>query len=471
MTLYHGYCEKGQPCWVGNPFYEIRIDFGAQVNIKAVQIRSRTRIVAGSRTNTTIEPRWFTDGTLGIYDTTYNQLPDEIKAKNLYEDVTCRYIGALCWSAPGGPTWEAELDYFEVFASDTTDLPPEVWTPGQQFCIGPDLYRINDLGTGVELVEADSYMCVGEEGCPPFFEDPAGWVLCHLILAMEALMGWATGTFLWLQQQIHSFIVTYGSGIADLFADPVNQITNWFGEALLTISDFLTEFNNAIISWWAGTTATVQGWISDAVSGFEDWMDEAYDNIHDFVQAAFEFFHSGWESIITGIQSWIDESYTNIAAWWEDAKTTIGDAWSSAISALQGWIDDAYTSINDWWSSTQETLLTTIVGLGLGLSDWIDETFSNIGEWWEDRLIDINDMFADWGSAIHDVIMEKIPGIVEEMIKLPDWLTAPFLAIGQFATKMFELLTGNYPKEEEIKESETTIQEHMDEVKDLIGGI
>jgi hypothetical protein len=329
MTIYYGKCVKGEPCWVGTMHYEVQIDLGSIQTIKAIRVKTRVRRISGSTTYATMHPRWFRDDWLGKYDTDWTQIYDEFVVKTLYETEDLQYFGMLSEAGTGGSAAHADLDYLEIWASTTGDLPPEVLIPGHKFCMDGHLYEVTEDGTGYFLIESDAAICQPVGECPDFWVDPVGAVVCWILAAFEAAIGLVAGGFYVLLLNVSSFLTNFAAIISDFFSDLVGNIQAAMAPIILGITSWLdTAFNNigewwdsivlGIGEWWNSTTEEVGNWWTSLTGDLGEWWTSFWEDpigvIQSYVGSVIDFTEAVLLEIWEGIQGWVVDLITDLIA-------------------------------------------------------------------------------------------------------------------------------------------------------------
>jgi len=190
-----------------------------------------TRLYDGH--NTTIEMAYYNyDTGRHIYTNTY-QIPDPSTEGysywNWYRVWSC--IGKVAHELNCGMTVVCEISCSSDTLPDTkvikfwqvaSDVPcPDeiICTPGEQKCMGSDLYECNAAGTGWDLLQADAGICQGSGACPDFWSDPVGAVTCWILSAFEAVLGLVTGGFLTLILNVKNFLEDFSTHVSSFFGD------------------------------------------------------------------------------------------------------------------------------------------------------------------------------------------------------------------------------------------------------------
>lgn len=360
---------------------------------------------------------------------------------------------------------------FKVELSESGDFPPEELIPGQRFCMDGHLYEVGADGASWFLIEANAEICAVPGVCPDFWVDPVGAVVCWILNAFEAALGLMAGGFYLLQQNMASFIDGFGAAIVAFLDDPVTQIQTWMSDIFVTLSFLTTEMTTFINAWWTGVVDTIGGWWSST------WADIAA-----FWSDLTTHIGSWWDGLVASTGAWIAATWTNIQTFWSDVTIHIENWWSGVQHDFGTWVSNTWEGVVTFWEDVQNHFGT-----------WWDSVRSDVGEWWNSTTEAVvngwNDFIAGVGEAWNtllfglnliidtQVIMIQtwleswIPEEIGKMFTLPEWLTAPFTAIGQFAQAIIDMLAGTYPKEKKIQDAEDAAKEHQKEIDRILGEI
>lgn len=360
---------------------------------------------------------------------------------------------------------------FKIEFSESGEFPPEELIPGQRFCMEGHLYEVGADGASWFLIEANSAVCEPVGECPDFWVDPVGAVVCWILNAFEAAIGLMAGGFYLLQQNMASFIDNFGTAIVDFLEDPVGQIQTWMSGVFVELAAFTALVTLEINDWWTGVVDTIGGWWSST-----------WDDIAAFWDDLTTHIGTWWDGVVASTGAWIAATWVNISTFWTDVTTHIETWWSGVAHDFGTWVSDTWEGISTFWEDVQTHFGT-----------WWDSVRSDVGEWWNSATENVVNGWNDFVDGVGDawnslllglnliidtqVIMIQnwleswIPELIENMLKLPEWLTAPFKAIGDFAQAIMDMLAGTYPKEEPIKEAEDTIKSHNEQIKEIIAGM
>ncbi|MCK5504541.1 MAG: hypothetical protein KAJ10_05235 [Thermodesulfovibrionia bacterium] len=215
-----------------------------------------------------------------------------------------------------------------------TPPPPEViCTPGTTKCIGNDLHVCNAAGTAWDLLEANAQICQVSGGCPDFWTDPIGAVMCWILTGFDALLGVVQG------------------GFATLILNTQNFLNN-FG---LQLSTFINDVKGGIESAVGGIVATMESVANSITTGLSDW----------------------WEATKDTVISWMDTLWTNATDFWSAVAEEIGRWWDDTWSNMTDFWNDFTKGINDWWDDTKKAVWDGLVSFKNDLSDLITDKFTD----------------------------------------------------------------------------------------------
>lgn len=305
--------------------------------------------------------------------------------------------------------------------------------------------------------------------CPDFWVDPVGAVLCWVIRSIEAALGLVSGGLISLLADMKQWSAAFTTEFWNFLQDPIASIQTWMSGVFATIQSVTSQIATGITDWWNQTVIDVGIMITNAISGLQSWIDETYTNINDWWADAQTVWGTFWEERLTGLETWIDETATNINNWYQTNIQPIIDTINSGLEDAKTWILDFPTLLSTWWNDRVIDIGVWIADAQSGLSEFLDGFTGTIGDWWNDRVIDIGVWLADRDAEFNYWVENSLPGIVEDMFKLPEWLTGPLEAIGKFAQAIIDMLAGTYPKDEKIQTAEDKVKEHQDEINRILG--
>ena len=367
-------------------------------------------------------------------------------------------------AVPLEPYWLA----FKIEFSEEADLPPEELIPGQRFCLDGHLYEVGADGTSWFLIEANAEICKLPGVCPDFWVDPVGAVVCWILNAFEAAIGLMEGGFYLLQQNMASFIDDFGAAIIAFLDDPVTQIQNWMSGVFVTLAALTAAITLEINNWWAGIVNTINTWMSDTWNDLTTFWSDVTTHIGTW-----------WDGLVLSTGAWIAAAWVNITTFWEDVTVHIETWWSGVVVDFGTWVTDAWENVNTFWNDMQTHFGTWWEGARSDVGEWWNskteavvngwnDFVAGVGEAWDSLLFTINLIIDSQVIMIQTWLESWVPEEIEKMFALPEWITAPFTAIGNFAQAIVDMLAGTYPKEEAVTEAEETVKSHSDRIKEII---
>ena len=357
---------------------------------------------------------------------------------------------------------------FKIELSESGDFPPEERIPGQRFCMDGHLYEVSPNGIDYVLIEANAPICATPGVCPDFWVDPVGAVVCWILNAFESAIGLISGGFYVLQQNMASFINDFGAEIVAFLEDPVAKIQEWMSGVFVLTAGLLALITTEITTWWSGVVDTIGGWWSST------WAD-----IATFWSDLTTHIGTWWDGVVISTGAWIADTWINITTFWDDITTNINDwytanleptidAISTGWSDFTDWLATVPEGIGQWWTDRMTDLDAWRLEFQTNFNNFTADFSGTIGDWWTDRVVDMGIWLADRKADFDYWVENDLPGIVEGMIKLPEWLAVPFGAIGLLAQAIIDMLAGTYPKETKIQEAQDTIKTHQTEINRIL---
>jgi hypothetical protein len=304
--------------------------------------------------------------------------------------------------------------------------------------------------------------------CPDFWEDPIGWTLCTITNGFSVFIEWF-GTSFWtfiayIQQWAAGFTLEFWQ----FLQDPISKIQTWMSGVFVAVGELTNQISTGISTWWKQGIIDVGIMITDATIGFQSWIDERFTGINDWWTDAQTVWGTFWTDAITGLQLWVADFTINVNNWYTANLQPIIDTINSGLTNAAAWIAGFPALIGQWWQDRVIEVGVWITDATTLANEWITGFPDLIGTWWNDRVIEIGVWLADRTNEFNLWVETVLPGIVEEMLKLPEWLTAPFQAIGAFAQAIIDMLAGTYAKDQNITDAETNVQSHRDRIKEII---
>ena len=307
------------------------------------------------------------------------------------------------------------------------------------------------------------------EDCPDFWADPVGAVTCWIIKSIEATLGLVSGGFLsfitYLQQWSAGFTIEFWY----FLQDPISSIKTWMNGVFVTIQDLFGQISSSISTWWTQAVIDVGIMITNATIGFSSWIDERFTGINDWWADAQTVWGTWWEERLSGLEDWINDFSTKVNNWYNSNIQPTIDAIQSRLNDFGDYIKGIPDVLGQWWQDRIIEFGVWIVEATAAANDFIAGFPDLIGTWWNDRVLEMGLWLAERNAEFDLWVKNVLPGIVEDMFKLPEWMTKPFEAIGQFATLMYNLLTGKYPEDRIIIEYKENFKEQTDRVKRVLG--
>jgi len=359
---------------------------------------------------------------------------------------------------------------FEIESS--IDPPSQIMcTPGEQKCIGDDLYKCNAAGNDWVLVAENSPSCQYQGPCPNWWDDLPGFVICHILLSIEAALGLVTGGFLTLISNVKNFLDNFSIHIVAFLGDIKGQVEDAIGGAIATVSHVTTAITTYVSDWWDDTLTTINTWMSDTwnnITDFwddvttkindwwtetwlsiENWVMDQWNNFTDFLHDVNDAIENWWTDTVDTINTWMSDQWNNLTDFWDDITTKIGTWWDNTKKAVWDALNDSVAAINDWATSTF-----------LDFVDWVNTLGQDVADFVEDRIDDAK-------TTLDDTIKTITDGIPDEVNKLFDAL----LTSNPVVKFLYDMITGTYMDTAEMKEKQQNILDKMQEIKDLINRI
>jgi len=349
------------------------------------------------------------------------------------------------------------------------DPPSQVTcTPGEQKCIGDDLYKCNAAGNDWVLVAENSPSCKYQGPCPNWWDDLPGFVYCFVLKSIEAALGLVTGGFMTLQLNVKNFLDNFLTDIVSFLGDIKGQVEAAIGGAIATLSYVTNTVTTYIADWWADTVDTISTWMSDAwtditdfwndvMTHIGDWWDNVletlqrgWDNIisdlQDWWTTQIETLQRGWDNVIEGLQDWLDDQITILQRGWDNVVDGITTWFNDQIEILQrGW-DNVVSNLTEWWDNVAETMQRGIDNIASDVSYFIDTT---IPEW------------ADYVSTQLGEFWEAIPGHVEDLFDA-------LVNANPVMKFLLDMITGTFMDTEENKRRQQEVLDKRREIRELI---
>lgn len=343
---------------------------------------------------------------------------------------------------------------------------PVICVPGAQKCTGVDLYECNANGTAWALKQANSPTCQAQGQTPDFWTDPVGWVIAVIAGAWASITGFVQSAFKILQRNVNNFMARYSTALVAFIKDPVGKITSWIGGTFAKISDVVSTVGSSISSWWSSTSSTVKGWINNAVAGINTWISDFSKNITAWWNSTMGKAWSALQTVVSGIQGFINVS-----------QKTLTDWWTSASASVKNFFDSTWSSLTEFWN-----------GVASHFTSWWADVRKSIGAWWSSTVKALGDAFNTFYKDVSDFI-SGIPGEIQGFINTAvksmqtwtvqtindmvgamfDWakpIVKPIQDAVGFLGSLVGVVTGSYPKNENVKELQDKQQRLKQEIRD-----
>ena len=286
-----------------------------------------------------------------------------------------------------------------------------VCTPGDQKCIGADLYRCrqyydttyHEYRTEWYLVEMNSPQCVVEppepepEPEPPAPPPPAPVVSLSWIGSIFVFVGDISDWFLSAFQEVSDWIWPFY-----FLQYPFYGLYRIFQDLLTPIATF----------WlWAEDIATkiVTVFTSDGILGLINWWFPDLGNVIEWFIGRWNWFISAvgdwWADTKTEVLGWIDmatEGFNALIAAWDEFWRITWPEWMATLEVLRGEVSDFFTKtlpnllnylkLENWWNGK----LFAVDGLiGSKLAEWFP-FYDDLAEFFSDPMEFLLAKLADW---------------------------------------------------------------------------
>ena len=387
-------------------------------------------------------------------------------AESIALATSCRdnYLSQTGMSCPWNP---------EVAPPPPPPPPPplKVCTPGEKMCMNGNLYECDSAGENWILIASNSPICEAQGACPDFWTNPVGATWCWIMSGLENVLNLVSGGFLTLAANINNFLNSFSLDITNFFADPISKVRSWVLDLIPTLADWWNDILTGVGTWWESTSLDVKAWINDALGGFNTWIDEGFSNIG-----------SWWSSTATSVHSWINSAVSNItdfyeafpiaiSSWYNSNIGPIIDTVNGTINDLQEWIGEGFSNIGKWWESTWTGVITWFDSKMIDAFAWFTSSFQDFLDFIGEIPLGIADYIGTVVLDIQDWTKGIVPGIVSGMFEWAKPVIQPVIDAAGWIGEIAGILTGTRPKEQEIKDTEETIQEHYDAVKEILEGM
>jgi len=307
------------------------------------------------------------------------------------------------------------------------------------------------------------------EDCPDFWTDPVGAVTCWIIKSIEATLGLVSGGFLAFITYLQQWSAAFTTDFWLFLQDPIESIRMWMSDVFVSIGELTNQISTGISDWWQQGIIDVGIMITSATTGFSSWIDDRFTGINDWWADAQAVWGTWWDDRLTDLENWRHDFQINVNKWYNSNIQPIINAIGSKLEDAAAWIAGFPALIGQWWQDRLIEVGVWIVEATAASNEWIAGFSGLIGDWWLDRVTEIGIWLADRTNEFNYWVENTLPGIIEEMIKLPEWLVAPFGAIGNFAKLMYEFFTGTYEEEQQIIDTKRNYKEQTDRVKEILG--
>ena len=349
--------------------------------------------------------------------------------------------------------------------------PPEpkvICTPGELKCIGADLYVCNATGTSWTLKQKNSPTCTTGGQVPDFWTDPIGWVVGTITKAWEAMLGFVSGQFNIFLNNLKTWQVNFAAQLAVFIKDPLKALRSWLDGIYAGISAITAEVTKSIGSWWDSTSKTVSSWISSATSAVSSWVSDQLGILKRGWDATFATIPGLISNAIKGLSAWIDSGFRNIGEWWNSTSKALWDAINSAWNDFSGWIGRQWDNLGAWWSDTVKTLQRGWDSIVEGVRDWFDDQIEILQRGWDSTFATIPDLINNTVIGIKAYIIDVVPGMVEGVIMGLIESIPGLKTVIDFIGSLFDLLTGKYPRHENIQEAQQQQQAHQQKINEIL---
>ena len=346
-----------------------------------------------------------------------------------------------------------------------------ICTPGARVCQGTNLMECNALGTGWDLIAANSPICQGQGGCPDFWSDPIGAVTCWILSAFEAALGLVTGGFLLLQSNVNNFMDNFSTQIVAFLGDIKTAVEDAIGGAIATLSYVTSTVTTYVSDWWAETILTLSTWMSDAWTDLTDFWNDITTHIGDWWDDTKKSIWDSLRSTVAGITDFIDTTKTTLSSWWTDTWTNLETWIHSQWNSFTDFIDDVKSEIGTWWDNTMDAAWNALNDSLAAIEDWATSTFLDFVDWIntlgqdvadfvEDRIDDAKTLLDDSIQTIKDGIPDEVNGLFDAL-----------LTSNPVVKFLYDMITGTYMDTEENKRRQQDIIERRNIIKEIIENI
>jgi len=370
--------------------------------------------------------------------------------------------------------------------------PPQVCTPGEKKCMNGNLYICNQQGSGWELYEEHSPICQETQGCPDFWTDPIGAVVCWILSFLDQALHLTTGGFLTLLSNTKNFLNNFSRVISDFFSNPIGHVRDYVKNTWTWITDVVSKILSVVTDWWKDTANTVQNWINNAFKQAWSWITDTgkwlVDKVYSLLQVAATWILNTWK---TAVEFWMSIQKF-IWDWWNTSLKTIWDVIQNAALAAWDFIKNIGEWITDWWKtvwvgvvSFVENLIRDVKNFFQNLFKTLWDALNTVKQWIlqyiADRILELLNLIDTVNNSLQELLnttvenlkewvqnyfMESLKGMFGWITDLKDVISATLTAF----LHLYGILTG----EEEIPGVTGDIAEKykqmMQNTENILGG-
>jgi len=355
-----------------------------------------------------------------------------------------------------------------IVTSETPGPPEVICTPGEQRCLGDDLYRCNAAGTDWTLLTKNASVCKKQSSCPDFWVDPVGAVVCWILNAFESAFNLVSGGFYTLIGNVKNFLSKYSTDIVDFISDIPGNIVDAVGDTFAKLSEIPSLISDAIGEWWSSASKNLHTWLSNSWSSLNDFWSDITSHIGSWWDSTSHSVRSWIDDAVSSVKDFIDTGHSTLSSWWtstwSNVKTWVVDRWTD----IEGFWNDITSKIGEWWNDTKKTVWDGLNSVVRDISEYFTSGFTDFIAWVEDLPGTVADFVGSQISGLQDFITDLIPQVVESMFEWAKPIIKPIQDAVKFLEQISHIFTGSYKDTEEYKKRQQTIKEKQEKIREIV---
>jgi len=262
----------------------------------------------------------------------------------------------------------------------------------------------------------------------------------------------------------------------------LRQFFYWVGTINTTVSGYIHKTVNDAIDKIEDDKGSWFPWLSDIAAAVIQTMEEMFVKVGKLTNKVLTIIADWWETAREKILDEIKDTIEDVLETAVDVMETIDkwwlDTWTIITKTIKDWVSIAVTAVSETFSNVVDALSTALADVFDSLTDAIADILGSLA----DLMVNVTSLIAEAETVMRTLLTDKvfeiyeyidgvIPKVVESMFDWAKPIIQPIKDAAGWLGEIADLVTGERPKEQEIRDTEEEIERTKSDVKELVDSV